>query len=69
MACSRVIVQIEEVTNSCFIVMPFHPLYEAEYERVLKPAVEEAGLVCVRGRMGTYGVRRYNECNKSLEGL
>ena len=35
--------------NSCFVVMPFHPLYEAEYEREIKPAVEEAGLVCVRG--------------------
>lgn len=49
MAASRVIVQLEEVTNSCFVAMPFHPLYEAEYERVIKPAVEEAGLVCVRG--------------------
>jgi len=49
MAASRVIVQLEEITNSCFVVMPFHPLYEAEYERVIKPAVEEAGLTCVRG--------------------
>lgn len=49
MVTSRVIIQLEEVTNSCFVVMPFHPLYEAEYERVIKPAVEEAGLACVRG--------------------
>jgi len=49
MAASRVVVQLEEVTNSCFVVMPFHPLYEAEYEGVIKPAVEEAGLTCVRG--------------------
>ena len=49
MAASRVVVQLEEITNSCFVVMPFEPLYEAEYERVIKPAVEEAGLECVRG--------------------
>lgn len=49
MKASRVIVQLEEVTNSCFVVMPFHPLYEAEYERVIKPAVEDAGLVSLRG--------------------
>lgn len=49
MVASRVVVQLEEITNSCFVVMPFQPLYEAEYERVIKPAVEEAGLACVRG--------------------
>lgn len=49
MAANQVIVQLEQVTNSCFVVMPFLPLFEAEYERVIKPAVEEAGLVCVRG--------------------
>jgi hypothetical protein len=49
MIAGRVVVQLEEVTNSCFVVMPFHPLFDAEYERVIKPAVEEAGLMCVRG--------------------
>ncbi len=29
--------------------MPFHALFEAEYERVIRPAIEEAGLRCVRG--------------------
>jgi hypothetical protein len=29
--------------------MPFEPLYQAEYERVIKPALESAGLACVRG--------------------
>lgn len=49
MAASRVIVQLEELTNSCFVAMPFHPLFEAQYERVIKPAIEEAGLACIRG--------------------
>jgi hypothetical protein len=29
--------------------MPFLPLFDAEYERVIKPAIEDAGLVCFRG--------------------
>lgn len=49
MAASRVIVQLDELTNSCFVVMPFHALFEAQYEKIIKPAIEEAGLVCVRG--------------------
>lgn len=46
---SRVIVEIEEITNSCFVVMPFHSVFTSEYEKVIKPAVEEAGLKCIRG--------------------
>ena len=53
MPTSRVIVQLEEVTNTCFVVMPFHALYEAEYERVIKPAIEDAGLLCVREMRST----------------
>ena len=49
MQASRVIVQLEDVTNSCFVVMPFHALYEAQYEGVIKPAIEGTGLTCVRG--------------------
>jgi len=44
-----VIVDLEAVTNSCFVVMPFHSLFESQYERVIQPAVEDAGLECVRG--------------------
>lgn len=46
---SRVTIELGEVTNSCFVVMPFASLFEREYSRVIKPAVESAGLVCVRG--------------------
>jgi hypothetical protein len=49
MPASRVIVQLDEVTNSCFVAMPFHALYKAEYERVIKPAIQDAGLTCKRG--------------------
>lgn len=49
MPSSHVVVQLGEVTNTCFVVMPFEPLYQAEYERVIKPALEGVGLMCVRG--------------------
>jgi hypothetical protein len=49
MPSSKIVVQLDQVTNSCFVVMPFEPLYLAEYERVIKPALESAGLACVRG--------------------
>ena len=44
-----VTIELEEITNSCFVVMPFHSLFESEYSRVIRPAVEEVGLDCVRG--------------------
>jgi hypothetical protein len=46
---NRVVVRLEQVTNTCFVAMPFHSLFETEYQRVIRPAVEEAGLACVRG--------------------
>ncbi len=42
-------IDLGPVTNSCFVVMPFHNLYEIEYEKVIKPAIEESRLKCVRG--------------------
>jgi len=49
MRSNSVVVQLEEVSNTCFVAMPFQALYEAEYERVIKPAIEEVGLACIRG--------------------
>ncbi len=36
------------MTNSCFVIMPFTPSYRTFYERVIRVAVEDAGLSCVR---------------------
>lgn len=49
MSDNKVIINLGEINNSCFVVMPFHSLFESEYERVIRPAIEEAGLECVRG--------------------
>lgn len=42
-------IDVAEVTNTCFVVMPFDSLFEAQYTKVIRPAVQEAGLACVRG--------------------
>lgn len=42
-------VDLRTVTNTCFVIMPFRALFESQYERVVRPAVEAAGLACVRG--------------------
>lgn len=42
-------IDLGELQNSCFVVMPFSPLFSTQYERVIRPAVEAAGLICIRG--------------------
>lgn len=46
---STVEVNLGEVTNSCFVIMPFSATFESEYTKVIKLAVESLGLTCVRG--------------------
>lgn len=41
-------IELGELTQSCFVIMPFTGTFTAVYERVMRPAVEEAGLICVR---------------------
>lgn len=42
-------IRMEQIQNICFIVMPFDSLFQNQYERVIKPAVEEIGFSCIRG--------------------
>jgi hypothetical protein len=46
---NSVTISLGEVTNACFVIMPFDPLFQIEYERVLRPAIESSGLQCIRG--------------------
>lgn len=41
-------IQLGDLKNCCFVIMPFDSIFLTEYERVIKPAVEESGLTCVR---------------------
>lgn len=36
------------LSNTCFVIMPFAGTFNTVYERVIRPAVEEAGLACLR---------------------
>ena len=42
-------IQIENATNSCFVAMPFSPLFKTQYEAIINPAITELELECVRG--------------------
>lgn len=41
-------IELDNLTNSCFVIMPFTPTFNTEYEKVIRPAVEAAGLISVR---------------------
>lgn len=42
-------IDLGELENSCFVVMPFSPLYQTEYEKVIQPTLEELDIKCIRG--------------------
>ncbi|HUU62963.1 MAG TPA: hypothetical protein VMX96_03470 [Dehalococcoidia bacterium] len=42
-------IELGTLSNSCFVIMPFSATFNDEYEKVIKPAVESAGLVPIRG--------------------
>lgn len=41
-------VDLGNIENTCFVVMPFGPLFDAEYETSLRPVIESMGLKCIR---------------------
>ncbi len=46
---NEVHISLGQINNTCFVVMPFSPLYQTQYEKVIKPAIEESKIQCVRG--------------------
>jgi len=46
---NAVTIDLGVIHNSCFVAMPFSPLFQNEYEKVIRPAVEATGLLCIRG--------------------
>jgi len=46
---NKVEIEINELNNSCFVVMPFSNMFEIEYQKVIKPTLFELGIECVRG--------------------
>lgn len=45
----KVEIEIKEIANECFVIMPFRDLFDIEYSQVIKPAIESVGLKCIRG--------------------
>lgn len=45
---AKVEIDLGVVTNSCFVIMPFTSVFQTQYERIIKPAVEAADLDCIR---------------------
>jgi len=45
---AKIEIGLGALTNSCFVIMPFSPTYQTEYEKIIRPAVETVGLACMR---------------------
>jgi hypothetical protein len=45
---AKVEIDLGTLTNSCFVIMPFSPTFQSEYDRVIQPAVKAVGLVSIR---------------------
>lgn len=45
---NTVYITLGEVSNSCFVAMPYDLLFKEEYKLVIRPAIEAADLECVR---------------------
>ncbi len=46
---NTVTIDLGTIENTCFVVMPFDPLFKVMYDRVIQPAVEELNIECIRG--------------------
>jgi hypothetical protein len=42
-------IELGTITNTCFVVMPFEALFKAMYDQVIRPAVEDLNILCIRG--------------------
>jgi nucleoside 2-deoxyribosyltransferase len=45
---SKVEIGLGNLVNSCFVIMPFSAVFDAEYAHVIRPAIEATGLSSIR---------------------
>ncbi len=45
---AKIEIDLGILMNSCFVIMPFSPTCQTEYERIIRPAVEAVGLAYMR---------------------
>ena len=41
-------ITLEDLDNYCFVIMPFSTQFETEYYNIIKPAIEELEISCIR---------------------
>lgn len=46
---SKIHIELGELENSCFVVMPFNTLFQTEYDKIIQPALQELNVRCIRG--------------------
>lgn len=46
---NQTIIDLGNVENTCFVVMPFSSLFQVEYEKIISPALKELNITPVRG--------------------
>lgn len=42
-------INLGEINNSCFVVMPFSPFFQTQYSQVIQEALKDLNLECIRG--------------------
>lgn len=45
---TKIEIDLGSLKRTCFVIMPFDSTFESEYNNVIRPAVEAAGLTCIR---------------------
>ena len=56
----KVTVDLGDIHEECFVLIPFTATFDLLYEQVLDPAIEDAGLAPVRAD-NIYGSRRITQ--------
>ena len=46
---TQIKIDVDDIRNECFVIMPFDGLFKSQYENVIKPAIESTGLESIRG--------------------
>ena len=45
----KTLIDLGDLKNTCFIVMPFDKLFQTQYEKIIRPTVSSLALDCIRG--------------------
>jgi len=46
---NKIQIELGNIGNSCFVIMPFNTTFQTQYDKIIKPALKELNIQCVRG--------------------